>query len=148
MIRHHVEERGVSVVVLDSLSGYQQAMPEEQYMLLQMHEILTYLNQQNVLTFLILTQSGMVGHMQNPVDLTYLSDSVLLLRYFEVEGEIRRALSAIKKRTGRHERTIRELKIGSGGLEVGPRLQNFRGVLTGTPTFEGSDSRHSALADA
>ena len=86
--------------------------------------------------------------MKAPVDVTYLADTVLLLRYFEVEGEIRRALSAIKKRTGRHERTIRELKIGSGGLEVGPRLQNFRGVLTGTPTFEGSDSRHSALADA
>jgi circadian clock protein KaiC len=135
--RDYVETRGATVVVLDSLSGYQQAMPEEQYMLLQMHEILTYLNQQGVLTILILTQSGMVGHMQNPVDLTYLSDTVLLLRFFEAEGEIRRALSAIKKRTGSHESSIREFSISGGGLEVGPRLEGFRGVLTGTPSYEG-----------
>ncbi|HVL29300.1 MAG TPA: ATPase domain-containing protein [Sphingomicrobium sp.] len=139
IVRDHVESRGVSVVILDSLSGYQQAMPEEQYMLLQMHEILTYLNQQNVLTFLILTQSGMVGQMQNPVDLTYLSDSVLLLRYFEAQGELRRALSAIKKRTGHHEPAIREFKISSDGLSVGPRLEGFRGILTGTPMYEGPD---------
>ena len=139
IIREHVENRDVSVVVLDSLSGYQQAMPEEQYMLLQMHEILTYLNQQNVLTFLILTQSGMVGQMQNPVDLTYLSDSVLLLRYFEAQGQIRRALSVIKKRTGHHEPAIREFKISGAGLEVGPRLDGFRGILTGIPVYEGED---------
>lgn len=141
IVRDHVEDRGVSVVILDSLSGYQQAMPEEKYMLLQMHEILTYLNQQNILTFLILTQSGMVGQMQNPVDLTYLSDSVLLMRYFEAQGELRRALSAIKKRTGHHEPAIREFKISSGGLSVGPRLEGFRGILTGTPMYEGPDSR-------
>jgi circadian clock protein KaiC len=137
IIRDHVENRGVSVVILDSLSGYQQAMPEEQYMLLQMHEILTYLNQQNILTFLILTQAGMVGQMQNPIDLTYLSDSVLLLRYFEAQGELRRALSAIKKRTGHHEPAIREFTITSGGLKVGPRLDGFRGILTGTPAYDG-----------
>ena len=139
VIRESVEEDGVTVVVLDSLSGYQQAMPEENFLLLQMHEILTYLNQQNVLTFLILTQSGMVGHMQNPLDLTYLSDSVLLLRYFEADGEIRRAISMIKKRTGRHESSIREFTIGANGVEVGPQLDSFRGVLSGTPVFTGDE---------
>jgi circadian clock protein KaiC len=139
IIREQVEEQGVKVVVIDSLSGYQQAMPEEQFLLLQMHEILTYLNQQNVLTFLILTQTGMIGHMQNPLDLTYLSDTVLLLRYFEAEGQIRRAVSVIKKRTGRHEQSIREFTIRDGGLDVGPRLEGFRGILTGTPVYEGPD---------
>ena len=125
------------MVVLDSLSGYQHAMPEEKFMLLQMHELVTYLNQQGVLTFLILAQSGMIGTMKSPVDLTYLSDAVLLLRFFEAQGEIRRALSVLKKRTGRHETAIRELRIDSGGIRVGTKLEGFRGVLTGTPTFEG-----------
>lgn len=138
IIREQIEQ-GVSVVVLDSLSGYQQAMPEEQFLLLQMHEILTYLNQQNILTILILTQSGMIGQMQNPLDLTYLSDTVLLLRYFEADGEIRRAVSAVKKRTGRHESSIREFRISGGGVEVGPRLSGFRGVLTGVPVYEGRE---------
>jgi circadian clock protein KaiC len=137
IVREKVEEEGVTVVVLDSLSGYQQAMPEENFLVLQMHELLTFLNQQNVLTFLILTQAGMVGQMHSPVDLTYLSDAVLMLRYFEAKGEIRRAMSVLKKRTGRHEPSIREFKIGSSGVEVGPRLDGFRGVLTGTPTYDG-----------
>lgn len=136
IIREQVEG-GTKIVVLDSLSGYQHAMPEEQFMMLQMHEILTYLNQQGVLTFLILAQSGMVGQMQSPVDLTYLSDAVLLLRFFEAEGEIRRALSVLKKRTGGHESAIREFKIDAKGLQVGPKLEGFRGVLTGTPTLVG-----------
>jgi circadian clock protein KaiC len=140
IIREQVEEAGATVVVVDSLSGYQHAMPQEQHMLLQMHEIVTYLNQQGVLTFLILAQTGMVGHMQSPVDLTYLSDNVLLLRFFEAHGEIRRALSVLKKRTGGHESAIRELRIGSGGIEVGPRLAGFRGVLTGTPSYEGQSA--------
>jgi circadian clock protein KaiC len=137
LIRERVED-GTGIVVLDSLSGYQHAMSEEQYMLLQMHEIVTYLNQQGVLTFLVLAQSGMIGQMQSPVDLTYLSDAVMLLRFFEAQGEIRRAVSVIKKRTGGHESTIRELKIDSAGLRVGPKLSGFRGVLTGTPTLEGA----------
>lgn len=139
IIREEIEGRGATVVVLDSLSGYQQAMPEEQFLLLQMHEILTYLNQQNVLTILILTQAGMIGQMQSPLDLTYLSDTVLLLRYFETDGEIRRAVSAVKKRTGRHESSIREFRISEGGIEVGPRLDGFRGVLTGVPVYEGRE---------
>ena len=134
LLRRHVED-GTTIVVLDSLSGYQNAMPEEQHMLLQMHEILTYLNQQGVLTFLVLAQTGMVGHMQSSIDLTYLSDSVMLLRFFESAGEIRRAVSVIKKRTGAHETTIREFRIDSGGIRVGPKLDGFRGVLTGTPTL-------------
>lgn len=139
IIRDHVEA-GARIVVLDSLSGYQQAMPEEQHMLLQMHEILTYLNQQGVLGFLILSQTGMVGQMQATIDLTYLSDNVMLLRFFEADGEIRRALSIVKKRTGSHEATIREFKIDSSGVQVGPQLRGFHGVLTGTPSFEGSSA--------
>ena len=139
MIRAHVEG-GARVVVLDSLSGYQHAMAEEQHMLLQMHEILTYLNQQGVLTFLVLAQIGMVGQMQASVDLTYLSDTVMMLRFFEAEGEIRRALSVVKKRTGAHEATIREFKIDDRGVQVGPKLAGFRGVLTGTPVLEGKSA--------
>lgn len=132
-----VEQEGVRIVVLDSLTGYQHAMAEEQFLLLQMHELLTYLNQQGVLTFVILAQSGMIGSMQSPVDMTYLSDSVLLLRFFEADGEIRRAISVIKKRTGAHENAIREMRIDQMGIRVGEKLEGFRGVLTGTPTYEG-----------
>ena len=135
-IRRDVDD-GACMVVLDSLTGYQHAMPEEQFMMLQMHELITYLNQQGVLTFLVLAQSGMVGTTHSPVDLTYLSDSVLLLRFFEAHGLVRRALSVLKKRTGRHEATIRELTIDSTGLRVGEALSDFRGILTGTPVFEG-----------
>ncbi|HSR00246.1 MAG TPA: ATPase domain-containing protein [Sphingomicrobium sp.] len=133
-----VEQEGARVVVLDSLTGYQHAMPEEQFLLLQMHEMLTYLNQQGVLTMVILAQSGMVGQMQSPVDMTYLSDTVLLLRFFEAQGEIRRAISVVKKRTGAHESAIREMRIDAGaGIRVGEKLEGFRGVLTGNPIFEG-----------
>jgi circadian clock protein KaiC len=106
-------------------------------MLLQMHEMLTYLNQQGVMTIVVLTQSGMIGAMQSPIDMTYLSDTVLLVRFFEAEGEIRRALSVIKKRTGKHESSIREMRIDAGGVRVGDKLAGFRGVLTGVPVYEG-----------
>jgi circadian clock protein KaiC len=137
-ILRELVDGGATMVVLDSLSGYQHAMPEDQYMLLQMHEIVTYLNQQGILSLLILTQTGMVGNMQSPVDLTYLADSVMLLRFFEAEGEIRRAISVLKKRTGPHESAIREMAIDQGGIRVGPKLDGFRGVLTGVPTYEGN----------
>jgi circadian clock protein KaiC len=140
IIRGHVEQGKASVVVLDSLSGYQNAMPEEQFLLLQMHELLTYLNQQGVLTILVLAQHGLVGHMQAPVDLTYLSDTVLLLRFFEAFGELKRAISVVKKRTGRHESSIREYKIDINGLRVGDPLRNFSGVLTGVPKFVGGEN--------
>lgn len=145
IVRFHVREKGAQVVVLDSLSGYQHAMPEEQFMLLQMHELLTYLNQQGVLTILVLAQHGLVGHMQSPVDLTYLADTVLLLRFFEASAELRRAISVIKKRTGSHEASIREYRIDSGGLRVGEPLRQFSGVLTGVPTYQGNSD--GLLAD-
>ena len=137
LVRAAVERDRVQMVVIDSLSGYLNAMPEEQYMLLQMHELLTYLNQQGVVTILILAQHGLIGQMASPVDMTYLSDSILLLRFFEAEGKIRRAVSVIKKRTGAHEDTIREYRIDSSGIRVGPPLHEFRGVLTGVPSFGG-----------
>ena len=136
LLRHAVEELGTRIVVLDSLSGYQNAMPEEQHMLLQMHELLTYLNQKGVLTILVLAQHGLVGQMQSPVDLTYLSDTVLLLRFFEAEGQLRRAMSVMKKRTGGHEPSIREYRIDGAGIRVGQSLHEFSGVLTGVPTYQ------------
>jgi circadian clock protein KaiC len=139
-VHNAVETEGARVVVVDSLSGYLNAMPEEQFMLLQMHELLTYLNQQGVITILILAQSGMVGQMVSPIDLTYLSDTVALLRFFEAGGKIHRSIAAIKKRTGWHENTIRELSIDAHGLRVGEPLEQFRGVLTGVPAFEGGGS--------
>jgi circadian clock protein KaiC len=137
LIEEHVE-RGARVVVLDSLNGYQHAMTGESHLALQMHELLTFLNQQGVLTILVLSQQGLVGQMQSPVDLTYISDTVLMLRFFEAGGEIRRALSVLKKRTGGHERAIREFRLQSTGVWMGPPLQEFQGVLTGVPTFLGT----------
>jgi circadian clock protein KaiC len=139
MIRRHVESDNVRVVVLDSLSGYQNAIPAEQFMLLLMHEMLTYLNHRGVVTILTLAQHGLLGPMQSSVDLTYLSDAVLLLRFFEAAGKIRRAISVLKKRTGRHEDEIREYRLGNHGIRVGPPLSDFHGVLSGSPTYGGQD---------
>jgi circadian clock protein KaiC len=139
MVRDAVEG-DVRIVILDSLSGFMNAMPEEHFMLLQLHEMLTYLNQQGVITLLILAQHGMVGQMQSPVDLTYLSDTVLLLRFFEAHGMIRRAISVIKKRTGPHEKTIREYHIDHQGVRIGEPLGQFHGILTGVPTFQGEQA--------
>jgi circadian clock protein KaiC len=139
-VQHAVEREDARVVVIDSLTGYLNAMLSEQFIVLQMHEMLTYLNQQGVVTIMILAQHGMVGQMSAPIDLTYLSDSVVMLRFFEAHGRIRRALSVLKKRTGAHEDTIREFGIDSQGLRVGGVLSDFRGVLTGVPTFEGDRS--------
>ena len=142
MIRRRVEDDHVRIVVLDSLSGYQNAIPAEQFMLLLMHEMLTYLNHRGVVTILTLAQHGLVGPMQSSVDLTYLSDTVLLLRFFEAAGKIRRAISVLKKRTGRHEDEIREYRFDDHGIRVGPPLSEFQGVLLGTPTYTG---QHGAL---
>ncbi|HEY8566172.1 MAG TPA: ATPase domain-containing protein [Beijerinckiaceae bacterium] len=136
-IRDAVEREGARVVLIDSLTGYLSAMSERPSLVLQMHEVLTYLNQQGVLTMMILAQHGMVGHMNSPVDLTYVSDAVVMLRFFEADGRVRRALSVLKKRTGSHEDTIREFRIDGRGLRVGPVLEGFRGVLTGVPTYDG-----------
>ena len=124
------------VVVIDSLNGYLHSMPEEDFLTVQMHELLTYLGHKGVVTFLVLAQHGMIGAMQSPVDTTYLADTVVLFRYFEAGGEVRQAISVVKKRSGAHERTIRELKL-DGGIRVGEPLKEFRGVLTGTPTYQG-----------
>ena len=137
-VREAVERGNARVVVIDSLNGYLNAMPEERYLILHMHELLTYLAQRGVLTILVMAQHGMMGKMESQVDISYLSDTVLLLRYFEAMGHIRLALSAVKKRTGPHERTIREMQIVPGaGIRVGPPLVEFQGVLSGVPTYAG-----------
>jgi len=120
-------------VIIDSLNGYQAAMPAENSLILHIHELLQYLNRQGAATFLTMAQHGLVGHMATTIDVTYLADSVLLLRYFEAMGEVRRAMSCIKKRTGNHETTIREYHIGDGGLTVDEPLTGFQGVLNGVP---------------
>ncbi|WP_174297662.1 ATPase domain-containing protein [Sphingomonas bacterium] len=130
-------DRGAGFVVIDSLNAYLQSMPNEQFLVLQMHEMLTYLGQKGVVSLLILGLHGVMGDIRSDVDLSYLSDSVIQLRYFEAYGEVRQAISVIKTRTARHERTIREFQIGSDGLQVGEPLRHFQGVLTGVPTFSG-----------
>jgi len=137
-VRRAVDVDGARVVLIDSLNGYLNAMPEERFLSVQMHELLTYLNQKGVVTILVMAQHGFLGgSMVTPVDVSYLADTVLMLRYFEAHGAIHRALSVVKKRTGCHELTIRELEIRSDGLRVGEPLKEFRGVLTGTPVYEG-----------
>lgn len=139
-VRQCVTESGARTVVLDSLNGYQASMPEEHYLLLHMHELLQYLNRQGASTFLTVAQHGLVGEMKAPVDVTYLADTVLLLRYFEAMGKVRRAISVVKKRAGAHERTIREYEIDQRGLTLGAPLDQFQGVLRGVPTFVGEQS--------
>ncbi|WEZ82127.1 ATPase domain-containing protein [Rhizobium sp. 32-5/1] len=137
-IQFAVEVQAAKIVVVDSLTGYLNAMPEEQYLVLQMHEISTYLNQKGIATLLLLANHGLVGQMNTQVDLTYLSDTVILVRYFEAQGRIRRAVSVIKKRTGTHEDTIREFTLSAAGLSVGKALDEFSGVLTGVPRYHGA----------
>ena len=130
---------GVGMVVLDSLGGYIYAMPSEQFLMLHMHELLMALANRGVTTLMIYTQHGLLGaHVQSDVDLSYLSDAILLLRYFEAQGEVRQAISMVKKRTGLHERTIRELKFEAGQIRIGEPLRQFQGVLTGNPALLGS----------
>ncbi|PQV62841.1 circadian clock protein KaiC [Abditibacterium utsteinense] len=139
-VRDAVENKGVKIVVIDSLNGYLYAMPEERYLILHMHELLTYLNQKGVVTILVTAQSGLMGsQIKSPIDMSYLADSVLLLRHFEALGVVRLAISMIKKRSGAHERSIRELFIEEKSVHVGPPLTNFRGILTGVPEFLGED---------
>jgi circadian clock protein KaiC len=139
-VRSHVETQGVGTIVIDSLNGYQVAMPEEQALILHMHELLQFLNRRGATTILTMAQHGLVGDMKAPVDVTYLADTVLLLRYFEAFGRVRRAISVIKKRTGAHEDTIREFRIGHEGINVGEPLTEFQGILRGVPLFVGEES--------
>ena len=136
-VRMTVDVDKVSSVIIDSLNGYQTAMPEERSLILHMHELLQYLNRQGATTFLTVAQHGLVGDMKTPVDITYLADSVILLRYFEARGHVRRAVSVIKKRAGTHEDTIREFQITNRGLVLGAPLEGFQGVLSGVPLYEG-----------
>jgi circadian clock protein KaiC len=136
-IRRAVEQRGASIVVIDSLNGYLNAMPEERFLIIQLHELLTYLGQQGVATLLIGAHQGLIGaNMTTPVDASYLADAVILMRYYETRGEVRQAVSVMKKRGGAHERTIREFRLESTGIHVGAPLRDFRGVLTGVPVLE------------
>lgn len=137
IVRRSVEEDGARVVVIDSLNGYLNAMPDGRFLILQMHELLSYLGQRGVVTILVLAQHGLVGPMDTPLDISYLSDAVVMLRYFEYRGTVRRALSVVKKRSGRHEHTIREFRLTPSGLFVGPPLENFNGVFSGTPVYTG-----------
>ena len=143
-VREAVDRKGIKTVVIDSLNGYQAAMPEENSLILHIHELLQYLNRQGASTFMTVAQHGLVGDMRAPVDVTYLADTVILLRYFEASGKVRRAISIIKKRSGHHETTIREFKLNSVGLTLGEPLDAFQGVLRGIPTYTG---KQSALQD-
>jgi len=140
-VRNAVDGQGIRTVAIDSLNGYQASMPEEQFLTLHLHELLQHMNRRGVATFLTLAQSGMVGEMKSPVDLTYLADSVVMLRYFEALGRVRRAISIIKKRGGAHEDTIREFRIDGKGIHVGEPLSGFQGVLRGVPTFVGQSEK-------
>ena len=138
-VRRYVEQQDVRTVVIDSMNGYQAAMPGEHALSLHMHELLQYLNRQGATTFLTVAQHGLVGDMRSPVDLTYLADTVVLLRYFEALGRVRRAVSIVKKRTGAHEDTIREYRIDGDGITLGEPLTGFQGVLKGVPTLLEAD---------
>jgi circadian clock protein KaiC len=144
-VRNVVDTKGIKTVIIDSLNGYQAAMPEENSLVLHIHELLQYLNRQGATTFMTVAQHGLVGDMQSPVDVTYLADTVILLRYFEAMGRVRRAISVIKKRSGSHETTIREFTLNNQGLSVGEPLSAFQGVLRGVPTYSGQGD---ALQDA
>jgi circadian clock protein KaiC len=143
-VRKAVEKDNIRTVVIDSLNGYRNAMPEEQFLTLHMHELLQYLNRVGAATFLTVAQHGLVGDMKSPVDVTYLADTVILLRYFEAFGQVRRAISMLKKRTGSHENTIREFALTSKGITVGPVLENFQGVLRGVPEYVGDSTSMKA----
>jgi circadian clock protein KaiC len=136
-VRKAVEVDRARIVVIDSLNGYLNAMPDERFLVLQMHELLSYLSQLGVLTILVLAQHGLVGPMDTPLDISYLSDAVMMLRYFEYDGQVRRALSVVKKRSGHHEHSIREFQLSRHGVKLGPPLKGFGGIFSGTPTYIG-----------
>jgi circadian clock protein KaiC len=139
LLREAASTRKVRMVIIDSLNGYIHAMPEQQFLMLQLHELLAYLSGQGIVTVMVLAQAGIMGsQMQTPLDLTYLADTVMITRYFEAHGSMKKAMSVLKKRTGTHEDSLREYKVGQGGVIVGPILSEFRGVMSGTPIFVGA----------
>lgn len=130
------------VIIIDSLNGYLNAMPEERFLISQLHELLTYLGHMQVVTFLVVAQHGLLGNsMQTSLDTSYLADTVILFRYFESMGEVKQLISVMKKRSGHHERTIREIRVDSEGIKIGMPLYQFHGLLTGTPVFTGNDDK-------
>src|SRR6202008_3932086 len=137
LVRKAVEVDRARVVIIDSLNGYLNSMPDERFLVLQMHELLSYLSKLGMRTILVLAQHGLVNPMDTPLDINYLSDAVLMLRYFEFDGTVRRALSVVKKRSGHHEHAIREFRLSSGGIKLGPPLTGFSGIFSGTPTYIG-----------
>lgn len=137
-MRRAVEAEDVKFIVIDSLNAYLQAMPGEKFLMLQMHEMLSYLNQQGVITILILGQHGIIGEVRSEVDLSYLSDTIVLFRYFEAQGNMLKAISVAKSRTTAHEASIREFRLGVGGIVIGEPLKDFEGVMTGLPTYRGT----------
>jgi circadian clock protein KaiC len=138
LVKDEVEQHGCRMIIVDSLNGYVAAMPEEQQLILQMHELLSYLNQQGVVTFLLNPQLGLMGSMStSAVNVSYVADAVILLRFFEAHGRLRKAISVLKNRGGPHEDAIRELRIDASGVRVGEPLTDFKGVLTGTPEYTG-----------
>jgi circadian clock protein KaiC len=147
LIKAGVEQNDVEVVLIDSLNGYIASMPDEKFLSLHLHELLAYLGQSGVITLFTLAQAGMIGQMNSPADITYLADTVVLLRFFECDGAVKKAISVIKKRTSRHEETIRELTFEPQGLRVGKALKEFRGILTGVPVYLGGNqeaNKHAA----
>ncbi len=138
MLRAEVEERHATLISIDSLNGYLNAMPTEKHLLLQMHELLSFLKDHGVLTIMVMAQHGLVGPMAQPIDLSYLADTVIMHRYFEAGGHVRKAISVLKKRLGFHEDAIRELQLSNEGLRIGDPLEQFQGILTGVPTFIGN----------
>jgi circadian clock protein KaiC len=148
-VRRAVDTDAARIVVIDSLNGYLQSMPDERFLTIQMHELLTYLNQLGVVTILVMAQHGFMGtNMGSPVDVSYLADTVLMLRFFEAAGAVRRAISVVKKRTGYHENTIREMRLSSAGITVGEPLSDFQGVLTGVPVYSRRSGRLLKEEDA
>jgi circadian clock protein KaiC len=143
-----VTERKDTIVVIDSLNGYLQAMPQERFLALEIHQLLAYLNQRGVLTILVMAQHGLVGPVESPIDLSYLSDAVLLLRFFEAQGTVRKAISVLKKRVGTHEDTIREFRLSAQGLQFGEPLTDFQGIMSGIPTYVGSQQMIKSTSDA
>jgi circadian clock protein KaiC len=141
-VRDLVEKQGLKLLIIDSLNGFLNAMPGEKFLAMQLHELLGYLGQKSVKTIMTMAQHGFLGaNIDTPVDVSYLADTVLVVRYFEAAGELRQALSVIKKRSGEHERTIRELVMKSGVIQVGDVLKEFEGVLTGSPKYRGELER-------
>jgi circadian clock protein KaiC len=139
LVRRAVEEEGASMVIIDSLNGYLNAMPEERFLALHLHELLSYLSEQGVASIMVVAQHGLIGQMSGSIDVSYLADCVIMLRYYEAEGEIHKAISVLKKRSGSHETAIRDFSLSTNGINVGAPLRQFRGILSGVPIVNNDD---------